>query len=383
MKEYNHNKEIKIILTQVLDALGDLVIKRVEESTGLEKDKIHVNLRYSPKSRIIHDIVNKNQHIQLPVMALSITGISYDSSRTFNKISGFYTDVPNASSFGKHYQPLPVNINLNLSILSRYQNDLDQIITCIFNFFHPYIVISYIHPEVNQEVRCVVQWDGNLNIQYPQDLNATTPYRITADSSFKVSGWIYRNYPNVVGKIYKIDHNFQSVKDIEDYYFMLDERTEINTDFITTSARPFINRVEPYITLSGVENKQFYIYGDMFQFLSAICVSGTEGVYPSSYEIDYFSKFEKLSAAYPSFYGLSVENFEILGDKVAKFTLPTPETTGFITILPVNEAGYGNLIIDSIRPEFNPYSPEMDEYNSYVEPQFDWVNGIVIKTVNN
>ena len=381
MREYNHNREIKTLLTQVLDAFGNLVIKRINESTGAEEDQIHVNLRYSPKSRTIHDIVNKNQHIQLPVMALSIGGISYDQSRTFNKIAGFYTDVPSASSFGKHYQPLPITLNLNLSILSRYQNDLDQIITCLYTFFHPYIVISYIHPEVNQEVRCVVQWDGNINIQYPNDIAANVPYRITADSSFKVSGWIYRNYPNVSGKIYKIDHNFQAVSEFTDYYSMVDEKDADNSDTIVLSARPFVNRIDPYITLVGVSGNEFYIYGDMFHFLTAVYVSATDGVYPSAYEIDYFANSQKLSSLYPAFTGVSVDSFEILGEKVAKFTLPVPESSGYVTVIPVNEAGYGNLAIDSIRKTTNPYLTSAPEYLTYVEPQFPWVSGIEVASV--
>lgn len=381
MREYNHNKEIRILLTQVLDAFGNLVIKRINQGTGIAEDRIHVNLRYSPKSRVLHDIVNKNQHIQLPVMALSIGGISYDQSRTFNKIAGFYTDLPTASAFGKHYQPLPINLSLSLSILTRYQNDLDQIITCLYTFFHPYIVISYIHPEVNQEVRCIVQWDGNLNFQYPNDIAANLPYRITADSTFKVAGWIYRNYPNVEGNIYKIDHNFQAVKEIEDHYSLLERRTEENTDFLTLSARPFVSKVDGFITNVGVSGQEFYIFGDMFHFVSSVCFSATDGVYPNSFEIDYFSDQPRLSATYPSFMGISSNDFEIVTEKLLKFTLPAPQATGFVTVIPINEAGYGNLVIDSIRPTNNPYLSSMPEYFTYVEPQFPWVSGIQVRGV--
>ena len=378
MREYNYNKEIKILLNQVLDAFGNLVVKRINESTGAEEDSVQVNLRYSPKSRTIQDIVNKNQHIQLPVMSLSIGGIAYDSSRTFNKIAGFYTDVPSATAFGKHYQPLPVILTLNLSVLSRYQNDLDQIITNLFTFFHPYIVISYTHPENGHEVRCVVQWDGNIPIQYPLDVAATAPYRITADSTFKVMGWIYRNFPNTVGKIYKIDHNFQAVNKFEDYYAMEELKTPYVSDNIVLSARPTVKQVVPYITLNGVSGNEFHIHGDMFHYLSALYVSASPAVYPNAYEIDYFADNPKLSATYPAFTGLSVENYEILGEKAVKFTLPTPQDVGHIAVIAINEAGYGNLLVDSVRETLNPYPSSMPEHLTYVEPQFPWVSGIEV-----
>jgi hypothetical protein len=204
---------------------------------------------------------------------------------------------------------------------------------------------------------------------------------VTADSSFKVSGWIYRNYPNVSGKIYKIDHNFQAVSEFTDYYSMTEEKDADNSDTIVLSARPFVNRIDPYITLVGVSGNDFYIYGDMFHFLTAVYVSATDGVYPSAYEIDYFANSPKLSSIYPAFTGVSVDSFEILGEKVAKFTLPTPQTSGYVTVIPVNEAGYGNLVIDSIRKTTNPYLTSAPEYLTYVEPQFPWVSGIEVASV--
>lgn len=382
MREYNHNNEIKILLTQVIDAFGNIIIKRINEATGDEQDNIHVNLRYSPKSRTIHDIVNKNQHITLPVMALSIGGISYDSTRTFNKIAGFYTDMPQASSFDQHYQPLPINLSLNLSIISRYQNDLDQIITCLYNFFHPYIVISYTHPEVNQEVRCVVQWDGRLNFQYPNDINSTVPYRISCDSSFNVAGWIYRDFNDQVGKIYKIDHNFQSTNIIDEGYFsMKNDKTEDNSEFFTVSARPLVQQINPYIATNSLTGQEFIIIGDMLHYVSSMYVSGTEGVFSTESEVNLFGDIPNLSSTYPAFTGIEVESFELLGEKIAKFTLPMPENIGFVTIIPINEAGYGNLSVDAIRPTFNPYPTSLPQYDDYIEPQFPWVSGIQIKEI--
>lgn len=378
MQEYNYNKEVKILLTQVLNAFGGLIINRINEQDSNVEDKIHVNLRYSPKSRIIHDIVNKNQHIELPIMAVSIGGISYDSTRTFNKITGFYLNSPETSGYNNYYQPLPINLSLNLSILTRYQNDLDQIITCLFNFFHPYIVISYKHPQIEQEVRCVVQWDGNISIQYPNDIAANLPYRITADSSFKVSGWIYRSSFNPAGTIYKIDNHFQAVSAVSDYYGMLSKRGEYNTDNFIISARPFVQRIDPYTGIEQIDSQSFMIFGNMFNYVNSLYVSSNSLIYPQASSFNLFADKPKLSANYPEFIGIPVTSFEIISDKIIKFTLPTPQTSGFITVIPVNEAGYGNLVIDSIRPTFNPYPSSMPEYFTYEEPQFEWVNGINI-----
>jgi hypothetical protein len=116
----------------------------------------------------------------------------------------------------------------------------------------------------------------------------------------------------------------------------------------------------------------------MFNYVTALYVSSNAAIYPNASSINIFSDNNKLSAQYPAFTGIPITAFNITSDKVINFTLPTPQTTGFITVIPVNEAGYGNLVIDSIRPTLNPYPSSMPEYSTYVEPQFPWVSGIEI-----
>lgn len=238
MNTYTYHNEFKILLAQVLNAFDELVIRRYNEQDDTTyTDKIAVRLLYAPKQRVLFDLVNKSQHIQLPVMAVSIAGISFQKERAFNKIAGF-TVSQNILSGGGHFpQPIPVDINLNLSILTRYQRDFDQIITNILANFFPYIVISYKHPDLAQEVRCLVEWDGNLKISYPNDIAANTSYRILGDASFVVRGWIYRNASNPFGIIHTIPMTFTSVSALyDDYYAMHAMESDITTDTFTVSA---------------------------------------------------------------------------------------------------------------------------------------------------
>jgi len=363
MKEYNYNKEIKILLTQVMDALGDLIIRRTHETTGALGDYIQVNLRYSPKTRMLHDIVNKNQHITLPIIAVSLGPITYDSSRTFNKIEGFYLNELHDSNIRHLYQPLPVNVVMNVSVIARFQNDIDQIITNLFANFHPYIIISYTHPEVNQEVRCMVEWSGNINPTYPVDLGETQDYRIIADSSFTVRGWIYRNTNNHSGKIYTIPVTFQSVSAIEDYDYMKRLETQYNTDSFTISARPFVSTATPYLYFHDLTGQRVDVFGDMFQYVSSVYLSGVNGVYPSSTEYASFSSISSLSALYPPFTAFKIDSFDIANEHSLSFTLPSATTGGSVDIILESEAGYGKLTVDSTR---------LGDY------QYPWNTGIIL-----
>ena len=366
MKEYNFNREIEIILTQVLDAIGDVVINRVDELDNVTQDRIHVNLRYSPKGRILHDIVNKNQHIQLPCMALSMASINYDQNRVFNKIAGFHRTDYDTKDVRKYYQPVPVNFSLNLFIISRFQKDMDQIVTNILAHFNPYIVISYIHPEIQEEVRCVVEWSKSLNYQYPIDINGNQPYRVTADSSFNVSGWIYRNNANPMGRIYTIDTTFQSVSAIEDYDYMRVRSTSANTDSFTISARPQPTNIFPDAASRSEweDYKTFVLHGSMFDKATALYLSGNpSSMFEGTSTYSTFISSEKLSAAYPPIEGLAITAFDATYSQITFSALP-PVSAGYFDVIVENEAGYGSLMHDAFKP-----------YSTY---QFDCVSGIFV-----
>lgn len=390
MRTYTYHNEIKILLAQVLNALGDLVIRRLnEQNDTLYTDMIDVSLRYSPKQRVLHDLVNANQHIQLPTMCLSIAGISFQKERAFNKIMGFTVDQQYLSAGGRFPQPVPVDLRLNFSILTRYARDLEQILTCIFSQFFPYIVISYRHPDLEHEVRCLVEWDGNINVQYPLEINATQPYRIEADSSFVVKGWIYRNASNPWGIIHHVDASFTAVSAIYDDLDYLrnlendDITSNYTTDRFTVSGRPSFDNVNPYFTNLGVTSIKFDILGDMFQFVEGVAVSGTNSVFPlSSYQlINPFVSSKNLSAVYGPFSGvpLLTSQWAYVNDTHMQLTLPETFNTGFVEVFAWGNAGLAKLTFDTIRQTQNPYVSGTAEYNNYVEYQWPCVSGIEIK----
>ena len=63
----------------------------------------------------------------------------------FNKISGFYYSKAPTVSAGAlesdHLKsPIPVNVGINMSIMTKFQTDMDQIISNFAPYNNPYIV---------------------------------------------------------------------------------------------------------------------------------------------------------------------------------------------------------------------------------------------------
>jgi len=384
MKNYTFQWELRTLIAQFCDAFNDIVIKRYNEDK-LPEDQIQVNFVYAPKNRVLHDLVNKAQHIKLPVVSVFITNISRAVNRVFNKIEGPYYTINTAASGYEHLlQPIPVDITMNMSVVTRFQQDMDQIITNFAPYTDPYIVISWHMPITNLEIRSHVIWDGNLALETPHDIGHEQFYRQVANTSFKIEGWLFKKPEDPTGKIYNIFTTFTAVSDIEDTLIYLEsQESPDTTEMFVISGRPQLKQCDPWFAMPCLSSTQFSIQGYMLDYTTNMYISGSPGVFDNSLIREYYpTSGTKLSAVFPMFSGIEVDNFIIHSDHLITFVLSaTPISAGFIDVIAYNEAGYGKLTVDSIRPTLNPYPSSMPEYSTYVEYQHPSISGIEVLPV--
>ena len=210
MKNQPYHFEVKDLITQFVAAFDDTIINRYDNSRDVV-DKIAVRYVYAPKQRAVNDIINKAQHITVPAVAISISGMSRDESRVFNKIFGTYGSDANYVP-----APVPIDIEIDMSIMTKFQTDMDQILSNFIPYSNPYIVISWkvptdISADLN-EIRSEVLWSGSISLDYPTDLEPTAPYRLTADTSFTIKGWVFPEKTKTEGpRIFYVDTNITAV----------------------------------------------------------------------------------------------------------------------------------------------------------------------------
>lgn len=208
------------MLTQFVTAFDDIIINRYDNNRTV-KNKVQVRYVYSPKQRVLYDLVNLAQNITVPVVSVSISNISRDEARVFNKINGYYfpsgtSDISTGSTSIHYNSPVPVNITVNMSIMTKFQTDMDQILSNFIPYNNPYIILSWKVPTdlstsgfaVPQEIRSEVLWSGSVNLSYPTDISANEKYKITGDTSFTIKGWLFPSSQSPVGNIFYIDSNF-------------------------------------------------------------------------------------------------------------------------------------------------------------------------------
>jgi hypothetical protein len=238
MKSYTFGFEVQTLLEQFISAFNDVVVKRYNNNTAIPPlSGIKVNYVYSPKQRVFNSLQNPAPGgITVPVIAVNISGISRDQTRVFNKNEGFKINLTSQSDgvlAKKILQPVPVNININMTIITKYQADMDQILTNFIPYCDPYIVISWKIPQsgtstknsYEYEIRSEVLWNGNLQINYPQDIGPNQPFRITADTSFTIKGWMFKNSTETIKRIYTIHSSYidQNFKDNDEFLIDFDE----------------------------------------------------------------------------------------------------------------------------------------------------------------
>jgi hypothetical protein len=336
------------MLTQFVAAFDDIVIGRFNKNRN-EQDRINVRYLYAPKQRVLQDIINENKTLTLPVVSVNVNSISRDESRVFNKLDGFYYQGNiGEDKVSRHIKaPIPVNIELSVSILTRYQTDMDQILSNFVPFCNPYVVVSWKIPEdfglsVDQEIRSEVMWNGDVSLNYPTELAGNQKARVTGDTSFTIKGWLFKDTDDPQGNIFYIDNNFRLETELENYDNFeslsandYDQRIET----ISISGNPqitgiFYNNVNMIedLTLSPFASGNVLLQGYSFNHTTNVLVSSNN---PTAFNalttIDVFDRQDPIT-------GQPIP-FTVLNENVILLNSPSI-SAGKMRFIPYNVAGY-------------------------------------------
>jgi len=361
MVNYTYNFEVKDLLTQFVAAFDDTVIKRYDKNNNARQE-IGVRYVFAPKQRIMYDIVNKAQNIELPVVAINLASVSYDTERVFNKLNNF-ENYANANSASAIRTPTPVNLTVNMSILCRYMQDMEQIISNFVPYSDPYIILSWKEPvsdNVNNtiEIRSEVLWDQNISLNTPTETTYSDKFRIIADTTFTIKGWLFRSKNERSSPIYFIENNFVNVRpdfnfnqglsslEYESFFDSLTSVADIET--ITLSGIPDITNI--YFNTSGsllpIDNpitikrdlssggRSYTLYGDNYNETEFLMLSSNSAI---------TTGFTAVSTTYTgevSGYLLPNSQWNVLNNQILNIMIPALTASGRFDVIVKNPAGW-------------------------------------------
>jgi hypothetical protein len=346
-----------------LNAFDGAIVKRYDIN-GNVGNNIAVRYVYAPKQRVLFDIVDPAQTFTLPVIAFWITTVNRDQSRVFNKIAGqFWVDSTTkpytTSTADSNLQPVPVNIEVSVSVLTRYQTDMDQILSNFVPYNDPYFIISWTKRGTpGLEIRSEVLWSGQLQMGYPTEQQSNQPTRVTCDTSFTIKGWLFKADANPTGRIFKINTNFNAVSGtptLENIDYLTDPT---QTESFTISAKPELPYSDHWLTpigLSGALN----LYGTNLKYTNYVYLSGNNNMFGTNTQtVNLYALSSGLSANYPALTGLvPAASYYVYNDNKLQVTYPAPLTVGYFDIIVFNDAGYTLLSVNSYNPNLSVQPP--------------------------
>ena len=147
MFEYFYHEILRRTIISFGSLFNGIEIKHLD-SSGSVDEVIKVPLAYGPTQKFLARLeqsadLNKPTSITLPRMSFEFTGLQYDGTRKVTTTQTFKSQsVGIATAIRKTYMPVPYNMSFELSIFTKLNDDMLQIVEQILPYFQPAYTLS-------------------------------------------------------------------------------------------------------------------------------------------------------------------------------------------------------------------------------------------------
>lgn len=156
-----------------------------KNSTGQVISQVKVPLSYAPKEKYL-ERVRENPSltedtkvaIKLPRMSFEIVSINYNAERKVPKLNAFSSPLSNTLN-NKFFTPAPYDINFQLNVYARQQDDALQIVEQILPYFNPQYTLTInpfkdLAPDLKEDVPITIQ-----SVSFTDDFEGSLEQRRT------------------------------------------------------------------------------------------------------------------------------------------------------------------------------------------------------------
>tara|TARA_B100000927_G_scaffold262834_1_gene233998 strand:+ start:72 stop:1073 length:1002 start_codon:yes stop_codon:yes gene_type:complete len=170
MFEYFYNEILRRTIISFGTLFNNVSIKKTDSSDNVVS-VVKVPLAYGPTEKFLARInqspdLNKPTQITLPRMSFEFIGLTYDPSRKVTTTQQFIVKDPDdGTETKKSYMPVPYNMQFELSIMTKLNDDALQIVEQILPFFQPAYNLSVELVESIKEKRDIPIVLENITMQ--------------------------------------------------------------------------------------------------------------------------------------------------------------------------------------------------------------------------
>jgi hypothetical protein len=196
MFEYFYHEILRRTVVSFGSLFNEISIKHTDNS-GNVKSVIKVPLAYGPTQKFLARLeqspdLNKPVQITLPRMSFEFTGLTYDSTRKSTTTQTFITkSAVDGTETKKVYLPVPYNMQFELSIMSKLNDDALQIIEQILPFFQPAYSMTIELVDIINEKRDIPVVLENITMQDDYEGNFSTRRVLTYTLRFTAKTYLF------------------------------------------------------------------------------------------------------------------------------------------------------------------------------------------------
>ena len=137
---YTYNKIIRKCVIGFGTLFNNIEVRK-ENKDGSVYSRMKVPLAYGPRQKFLARLeqqadLNQKVAITVPRLSFEMTGISYDSSRKLSPIT-MTLKADNNDAVKKQYTPVPYNIDFELNVISKTNDETLEILEQIVPVFQP------------------------------------------------------------------------------------------------------------------------------------------------------------------------------------------------------------------------------------------------------
>jgi hypothetical protein len=141
MFEYFYNEIFRSVIIGFGSLFNGIEIKHKDASDDTFS-VIQVPLAYGPTQKFLARMkqeadLNKPIQMTLPRMSFEFIGLTYDPTRKSTQIQTIINQTPDGANLKRNYMPVPYNMAFKLSIMTKLNDDMLQIIEQILPYFQP------------------------------------------------------------------------------------------------------------------------------------------------------------------------------------------------------------------------------------------------------
>jgi len=200
MFEYFYNEIFRSVIIGFGSLFNGVEIKHNNASI------MKVPLAYGPTQKFLARMqqeadLNKPVSITLPRMAFEFLGLQYDPSRKSTQTQTIINQSPDGTEVKKNYMPVPYNMRFELSIMTKLNDDMLQILEQILPYFQPAYNLNINYLGNLKEKRDVPIQLDNISMEDDYEGNFDTRRALVYTLSFTAKTYVFGPIVDVTGDV--------------------------------------------------------------------------------------------------------------------------------------------------------------------------------------